>query len=123
MKSKPFYPSEKNVDEFKLLSEMLKSQKIEFDLLSKKKADGALNKMKIKMTNRVLEPLKSLLTNEESHNFLDILDEENLPTNSDVVLILSQYEAAISKFTERYFRQDKGSYSKRWFTQENPPSK
>ncbi len=45
--------------------------------------------MKIKMANRVLEPLKELFKHEESHKFLDILNEDELPTNSDVVLIIS----------------------------------
>jgi hypothetical protein len=32
--------------------------------------------MKIKMVNRVLEPLRELLTNEPSHKFLDVLNED-----------------------------------------------
>ena len=54
------------------------------------------------MANRVLEPLKELLKHEESHKFLDTLNEDELPTNSDVVLVISQYETAIDKFRSRY---------------------
>ena len=97
-------PKEKNIEDYELLKSMLYSQKKEFDLLSKKKSDEQLNPMKIKMANRVLEPLKELFKHEESHKFLDILNEDELPTNSDVVLIISQYETAIHDFRIRYYK-------------------
>ena len=119
-------PTEKNIEDYNLLKDMLHSQKKEFDLLSKKKADGQLNPMKIKMANRVLEPLKELFKHEESHEFLDTLNEDELPTNSDVVLIISQYETAINEFRSRYYLKDEyqsSDYStiKRWMTKEYPP--
>ncbi len=83
-------PTEQNIMDYKLLKDMLHSQKKEFDLLSKKKTDGQLNPIKIKMANRVLEPIKELFKHEESHKFLDTLNEDEMPTYSDVVLIISQ---------------------------------
>ena len=115
-------PSEKNIEDFELLVEMLDSQRKEFDLLSKKKTDGQLNKMKIKMANRVLEPLKDILSHEESHKFLDTLDEDDVPTNSDVVLIISQYESAIADFKRRYNKYDEYYVGRRWMTAEYPPN-
>ena len=100
-------PTEKNIEDYKLLKDMLHSQKKEFDLLSKKKADGQLNPMKIKMVNRVLEPLKELFSHEDSHKFLDTLNEDEMPTYSDVVLIISQYETAIREFKSKYHVGDK----------------
>lgn len=97
-------PKEKNIEDYELLKSMLYSQKKEFDLLSKTKSNEQLNPMKIKMANRVLEPLKELFKHEESHKFLDILNEDELPTNSDVVLIISQYETAIHDFRIRYYK-------------------
>ena len=97
-------PNNKNIEDYELLKNMLYSQKKEFDLLSKKKSDEQLNPMKIKMANRVLEPLKELFKHEESHKFLDILNEDELPTNSDVVLIISQYKTAIRDFKIRYYK-------------------
>lgn len=119
-------PTEKNIEEYKLHIDLLHSQRKEFDLLSKKKADGQLNPMKIKMINRVLEPLRVLFSHEESHAFLDILDEDDIPTYSDVVLIISQYETAIKKFKARYYLKDRyllDDYDRpieRWMTQEEP---
>ncbi len=116
-------PTEKNIEDYELLKGMLHSQKTEFDLLSKKKADEQLNPMKIKMANRVLEPLKELFEHEASHKFLDALNEDEMPTNSDVVLIISQYETAINEFKSRYYLRDEHKYPRtfRWMTEEYPP--
>ncbi len=113
-------PTEKNIEDYALLKDMLRSQKMEFDLLSKKKADGQLNPMKIKMVNRVLEPLKELFKQEQSHDFLYTLNEDEMPTNSDVVLIISQYETAIRDFKNQYYCQDKYNYEWRWMAEEYP---
>ena len=121
-------PTEKNIADYSLLTDMLYAQRQEFGLLSKKKSDGQLNKMKIKMVNRVLEPLNELLKNEPSHKFLDILSEVDMPTNSDVVLIISQYEKALLNFKNKYFLIDKNYRDKygdarvRWNIKENPIS-
>ncbi len=119
-------PTEKNIEEYKLHIDLLHSQRKEFDLLSKKKADGQLNTMKIKMVNRVLEPLRELFSHEESHAFLDIIDEDDIPTYSDVVLVIGQYETAIKKFKTRYYLKDhyllneNHRPTERWMTQEEP---
>ncbi len=113
-------PTVKNIEDYKLLKDILHSQRIEFDILSKKKTDGQLNPMKIKMVNRVLEPLKELFKQEQSHMFLDTLNEDEMPTYSDVVLIVSQYETAISEFKGKYYAKDKYLYEHRWMTQELP---
>ncbi len=103
MTKKNWLPTEKNIKDYELLKDMLHSQKKEFDLLSRKRSNEQLNSMKVKMANRVLKPLKELFKNEESHKFLDTLNEDELPTNSDVVLIISQYETAIGEFRNRYY--------------------
>ena len=119
-------PTEKDISDYKLLIDMLNSQRKEFDILSKKKADGQLNLTKIKMLNRVLEPLKDLCKNEPSHMFLDSISEDDLPTYSDVVLIISQYRTALEEFKKKYFLKDEhqsnyGNSVFRWMTQEYPP--
>lgn len=119
-------PTGKNIEDYNLLKDMLSSQRREFDLLSKKKTDGQLNPMKIKMVNRVLEPLKELFKHEESYAFLDILNEDEMPTYSDIVLIISQYETAICEFRSMYYVHDEykldeyGNNVSRWMTQEYP---
>ncbi|MCH7927477.1 MAG: hypothetical protein IID03_05755 [Candidatus Dadabacteria bacterium] len=48
-----------------------------------------------------------------------MLDDETLPTNSDAVLILAQYQAAMGHFKAKFYRYDSLLYEQRWFTEEN----
>lgn len=66
--------------------------------LSKKKQDGSLNLLKVKKINQILGKCKEVLADEPDAEFLDILDEDTLPTNSDAVLILSQFTASMDRF-------------------------
>jgi hypothetical protein len=67
--------------------------------LSKKKPDGKLNEFKLKFINEKLRIANGLLTNE--HTPLEGFSEfssEDLPSNSDVVLVLSQYITALKRW-------------------------
>src|ERR1700730_18412084 len=75
----------------------------EFKELSKKKPDGAVSKGKVRIVNRLIENCRTVLANEPSLAFLDVLDEDELPQNSDVVLSLSQYVAAMDQYREAYY--------------------
>ncbi|TIO48346.1 MAG: hypothetical protein E5X80_28465 [Mesorhizobium sp.] len=70
--------------------------------LSKKKPDATLNKGKVRIINRVLTDLQIVLDREPEKKFLDLLDDEELPQTSDAVLIMVQYETALSAFPDRY---------------------
>jgi len=114
-------PTQAEVDTYEMLHPMLDKMANEVRELSKKKQDGALNELKVKMINRVLTEIKDLLKNESSGQFLDLLDTDILPTNSDAILIISQYAAALSAFHDKYYGYDELNHSHRWFTQEEPP--
>ena len=73
---------------------------------SKKKQDDQLNLKKVKMINRLLEKAKVVLENEPTVDFLDMLDEDDLPTNSDAVLTMSQYISAMEKFHSDHFHSN-----------------
>ena len=83
-----------------LLAAMFK----EFQELSKKKPDGALNKRKVEIVNRLLRDIHGILEGESTSAYLDLLDEDDLPQNSDVVLILGQTVVAMGTFREKYYR-------------------
>lgn len=72
--------------------------------LSKKKADATLSNGKVKIINRALEDLRAILADEPESKYLDLLDDEDLPHNSDAVLVMVQYESALNAFRRRYFR-------------------
>ena len=113
-------PTNADVNQFLMLRELVTGLYEEMKDLTKKSSKEALNEFKIKSLNRVLKPIKELLKEQPTAMFLDILDEESIPTNSDVVIVLSQYLSAMKKYEERYYLPDPGKFRKRWSTKENP---
>ncbi len=81
---------------------LLDSMYLEFKELSKKKPDAAVSKSKISIANRLLKKVREVLENEASVDFLDLLDEDDVPQTSDVTLIFSQYVAAMKEFKNRF---------------------
>jgi len=71
----------------------------EVGLLSKKKPDGPMNKFKLRLINKLMIEANGLL-GEHYMPFEDFssFDEDELPTTSDVILILSQYLKSMNKF-------------------------
>jgi hypothetical protein len=96
-------PTKAQAEQFDMLFPILDSVFNEIKELSKKKQDGALNELKVKMTNRVLAKVKSILNDDPTLEFLDLLDEEVFPTNSDAVLIISQFRAAMIQYREKHY--------------------
>ena len=108
------------VQRFDLLSPMFHAVSGEIKELSKKKQDEVLNKLKVEMINKILEQIKEVLAGEPTAQFLELLDHDILPTNSDAVLVLAKFQAAMDHFRKKYFRPDKSGFTSRWFTTENP---
>lgn len=96
-------PTKENAEQFDMLSPILDSVYIEIKELSKKKQDGALNEIKVKMTNRILAKVKLILKDDPTVEFLDLLDEVSLPTNSDAVLIIAQFKAAMQQYKDKHY--------------------
>ena len=103
-------------EKYELLSPMLDAILGEVKDLSKKKQDEVLNELKVKMINKVLDQIKELLSDEPTIQFVGLLDDEMLPTNSDTVLILAQFRAAMDIFKGTYYGWDGGVSEHRWFT-------
>jgi hypothetical protein len=112
-------PTEEQAATYDRLVPMLEAAHREMTELSKKKQDGIVNTLKIKMLNRLLAELGKIIESDPSHAFVDMLDEETLPQNSDAVLILSQWQAALKQYKDRHYGKDKVTYESRWFTIEN----
>jgi len=110
-------PTEQDIEKFDMLVPMLENIQTEFKDFSKKKQDGQLNELKIKMVNRVLTQIKDLLQNEPTRVFLDLLDNNTLPTNSDTVLIISHFDAALQDFRKKYSVKDSLGFHSGWNTQ------
>lgn len=71
----------------------------EISELSKKKPNDAVNNFKLKYINKILEDVNRLL-GDTLKPFPDftVFDEDDLPTNSDISLILAQYESSLYDF-------------------------
>ncbi len=106
--------AEKHDDLMSLLNSMFR----EFQDLSKKKPDGALNKRKVEIVNRLLRDIHAIVEEESTRAYLDLLDEDDLPQNSDVVLILGQAVAAMETFREKYHRYIPAAHGRAWATTE-----
>jgi len=111
-------PSNEKVDKFDMLEPLLESIYHEMSEFSRKKQDLQLNKLKANIINKILEEIRSILSDEPTIEFLDLLEEDTLPTNSDAVLIIGQYRRVMQQFKNKYYMYDDGE--RRWSTKENP---
>lgn len=113
-------PTDTQAATYDQLVPMLEAAHREMTELSKKKQDGVVNALKIKMLNRLLGELSKVIDKDPSHAFVDMLDEDTLPQNSDAVLVLSQWQAALKQYKDRHHGYDSSRHEYRWFTVEDP---
>lgn len=106
--------SQEKSEAWEVAMPLLQAMFVEFRELSKKKPDGAVSKSKIKIVNRLLGQCCVVLSNEQSIEFLDLLDEDEVPQHSDVVLMLSQYVASMEQFSSRYSGYSKYTDESGW---------
>jgi hypothetical protein len=82
----------KDIDLYEKVQSQIKQLYKEITVLSKKSPDNAINKFKLKFINEKLKEANALLVGKHKpFTDFETFDEDSLPTNSDVVLILSQY--------------------------------
>ncbi|MGG5812396.1 hypothetical protein [Falsiroseomonas sp. CW058] len=91
-----------NAAKHELITPLIEAMFKEFQDAARKKPDAALNKRKVEIVNRVLRDVLEILEDEPSRGYIDLLDEDDLPQNSDVSLILGQAVAAMGAFKEKY---------------------
>jgi hypothetical protein len=96
------------------LMPLLQAMFREFQDASKKKADAVLNKRKVEIVNRLLADVFKILDGEHTRAYVDLLDDNDLPQNGDVVLILGQAVAAMEAFKSKYFSWDSSQMEDRW---------
>lgn len=100
---------------FELHYDMLMALLTEMREFAKRKQDGPVTPMKIEMISRRLDELREILKDEEIFPFLEKLDSDRVPCNSDVVLILAQYEVAMESHARgRYTWKPMGKSQRRW---------
>lgn len=87
-----------NIDIFEKLSGQLISVYEEISLLSKKSPNDAVNKFKLKFLNKLIDDSNEFLSDKyKPFDDFNIFNEDDIPQNSDVVFILSQYIQCFEK--------------------------
>lgn len=96
-----------DVDAFEKLVGQIQSIYEELSLLSKKSPNDALNKFKLGFVNKLLKSSNAFLK-EVYKPFADFetFDEDQIPTNSDAVFILTQYLQCFEKFRADHVEDD-----------------
>lgn len=87
-----------DVDKFEKLAGQLVGLYEEMSLLSKKNPNDAVNKFKLKFINRQISESNDFLSDKyRPFDNFDIFSEDDIPQNSDIVFILSQYLQCMEK--------------------------
>jgi hypothetical protein len=109
-------PTKSDVSLFNMLYPMLIADLGEMRELSKKKQDGVVNKLKVAVINKKLEKIKAFLESHPTHEFLELLDDESLPTNSDAVFTMVQFKSALEHFRTAYYTRELLEHRNTWKT-------
>src|SRR5688572_22225097 len=89
----------KEVDFFEKVRAQLQELHNEISVLSKSKPDNPINKFKLTFINDKLGEANCILKGEfKPFKDFTLFDVDELPTNSDVILILSQYLDCLEAF-------------------------
>lgn len=87
-----------DVDIFEKLVGQVQGLYEEMSILSKKSPNDAVNKFKLKFINRQLSESNALLAERYMpFDDFEIFSEDDIPQNSDIVFILSQYLQCMEK--------------------------
>lgn len=90
---------QEDIEIFQKVWDQLNVTITEISELSKKKPNDVVNKFKLKYINKILEDANQLLGDAlKPFSDFTIFDEDDLPTNSDISLILAQYESSLYSF-------------------------
>ena len=80
----------------------------EISLLSKKSPSDAVNPLKLRMINKVIEIANSVLGRDyKPIDGFDQFDDDDVPSTSDVVFVIAQYMEEIERFrTDHVVKHD-----------------
>lgn len=83
--------------ETKKVFEQVRTLKYEFRALSSKKPNEPLNNFKVKYVNQTLADANAVLGDDKPYENFELFSDEELPTNSDVLMMLSLYLDRLTK--------------------------
>jgi len=97
-----YYTTQEKADAYDNVAPVFESVYEEIQELCKKKPEVTLNKAKVALVNRILLDVKKLLEGMPVIKYLELLEDDDLPQYSDVVLVLAQYDAGLNQFRSRH---------------------
>jgi hypothetical protein len=104
--------TEQEINNFEKTQAQLSSLHEEISALAKKSPSDFLNKFKLKFVNKAIEEGNQLLGSKyKPFDDFDQFDDVELPSNSDVNLILGQYLNCLEKLRSDNIQQDT---NRRW---------
>lgn len=111
-KNKSKAVTDEQVELYNTINPLINSIFKELKDFSKKNQNDPINLTKVKMINRLLVKAQIILKNEPSIDYLDLLEEDQLPSISDAVIIIAQYLSALKSFHSTHYQYDNvlGSY-------------
>ena len=89
--------NKKEVESFEKIEAQLRKMYEEISMLSKKKQDDAINEFKLEIINKIIEECNKILKNDKPFEDFEKFNEALIPSNSDIVVILSQYIGCFEK--------------------------
>lgn len=107
------------VEKYDRIVPQLVSLRTEMSVLSKPKPDGPINKFKLGHINNLVAEANSLLGDDfKPLRGFSQFEEHALPSNSDVVLVLSQYIEAVETWRSANVKNE--AYRWIWNTKQAP---
>jgi hypothetical protein len=103
--------SEKHILEFEKTLSQIEALHDEISTISKKAPNDLINKYKVGLVNTVISQANKLLRSELiPFSDFNAFDVDELPSNSDVVVMLKQYMACLEKERENSIKVDFGDW-------------
>ena len=108
--------TKEEIDIFEKLQAQLQGLHTEISAMSKKSQNDALNKFKLKFINQSLKGANEMLGPKyKPFEDFDLFDENDLPTNSDAAMMLTQYLNCFEKLrSDNIRRQEKHPFNWYW---------
>merc|ERR1712137_539879 len=103
--------SQDKVDTYEKVRDVFVSLLHEVRELSKKKPEIVMSESKVKLINRVLQDVIVVIQDEPQAAYVELLDDDQLPQNSDALLMMVQFDAALDAFKDAHFDYTAYSWS------------
>lgn len=89
---------ETDIEKYEILISQLRTFAEDIEKFAKKKPDESLNEFKISFVNEVIAKINNLIGEYKPFKDFTLFEKENIPSYSDVLIILNQYIQSMYKY-------------------------